>query len=271
MKNRLMVFLIFLLAPAPAYLFSDSGDGRDPLSIDTYVLVKGPVYLKKARNLSGVTFNSDDQRLYFIQNRPARIIVTDLEGNIFQRIKLPGFRDTEDISYAGDGRFLLVEEGRSNVCLVNIDRYTESIHGRDVKKIALSSRSMRNTGIEGVDYSPRSGDILCVKEKNPKKIYRLNIKAFFDNQIIISNPWDLEKKPQGLLDVSGVNFVKDRYYILSHESSVLIETDGNGREYGKLNLKGIIKQAEGVSFDNSGRLYICGEPNSFYIFESVKK
>lgn len=79
-------------------------------------------------------------------------------------------------------------------------------------------------------------------------------------------------------DLSGLHFDRKSKHllILSDESKLLTEADGDQTiSYLELEkvwhgLKQSIPQAEGVTLDDDGNLYIISEPNLFYHFSPAK-
>ena len=125
-----------------------------------------------------------------------------------------------------------------------------------------------NTGLEGITYDPEIKCFYVVKEKNPKKIFRVYLGT--DK---IEEPWDLEDLK--IQDVSDICFDPQtgNLYILSHESKCIVECTTSGKELGRIylkkgqsNLKRDIDKPEGITIDKTGKIYVCGENDEFYIF-----
>ncbi len=83
-----------------------------------------------------------------------------------------------------------------------------------------------------------------------------------------------------MYDFSGLHFDNNTRHLLflSHESNLVAEVSLDGiqvsfaeLEKGFLGLKKDIPQAEGVTMDNNGNLYIVSEPNLFYSFKPTGK
>ncbi|MNE27858.1 SdiA-regulated [compost metagenome] len=85
----------------------------------------------------------------------------------------------------------------------------------------------------------------------------------------------LPSKRAFVRDISSLSFDARTGHslVLSDESRLLLELDGQGRPVSFISLIGglnglrrSIKQAEGVTMDAAGNIYIVGEPNLLYVF-----
>ena len=97
-----------------------------------------------------------------------------------------GFADTEGITHLGENRFAIVEEGQGTICLLAIDATTTRVT-RDQADITEIEDIGGNQGLEGVAYDPKTGSFYVVKEKRPRKVYRVTRAG------VVSHPWDAEK------------------------------------------------------------------------------
>lgn len=79
------------------------------------------------------------------------------------------FYDTEGLTYAGNGRFVLAEER-----FRQIDRFTyqagSTLRGGDVQTVKLGT-TIANIGIEGISFDPFSGGYVFAKEKTPIGVF----------------------------------------------------------------------------------------------------
>jgi uncharacterized protein YjiK len=172
---------------------------------------------------------------------------------------LEGFLDTEGIACMGSNRFVVAEEGRGTLTMITIPPEAVRVYRTDGRSIAVD-RVVGNEGLEGVAYDPASSCFYVVKEKDPRRIYRVSP----DGRVTV--PWNIERDSFGLRDLSDIGFDPSTGHllILSHESATLVECTVDGREVGRL--KVALSQAEGVTLDGKGNLVICGEPGERQVF-----
>src|SRR4029077_18225945 len=83
------------------------------------------------------------------------------------------FYDTEGVSYAGGGKFVLNEERDRQV---NLFTYVagSTLHRADVQTVKLGT-TIGNIGLEGVSYDPMTSGFIFVKEKDPESIFQTGI------------------------------------------------------------------------------------------------
>ncbi|WP_123711158.1 SdiA-regulated domain-containing protein [Sinobacterium caligoides] len=227
-------------------------------------------------NLSGITFNDDTQRLWAVMNGPTQLLELDKKMNVLRKVKLVNFSDTEAVVYAGEGRFLIVDERLQSVVLVRIDADTKAVDRKDAKKFTLNVGGNKNKGWEGLAINRENNDIFVARERDPMQV--IKIKGFLSSD----GSLELEKYTEdidnklGMDDFSGLHF--DQYtghlMVLSDESRALAEIDGDANilgymklESGEHRLAEDLPQPEGVTTDDEGNIYIVSEPNLIYRFD----
>jgi uncharacterized protein YjiK len=247
------------------------------VDLGDYVLLKGPIKLQEVYdNASGVTFNPDTNTLFIIINRPCCILEADLEGKMKRLIPLEFFDDTEGITYMGDGLYAVTEERKRNVCLIRIESNTNEVNYEDARVIVVE-QGVGNNGLEGIAFDARKNTIYVVKEYGPRRIYRFS-QPDKEKAPKVKQPWDFEKKTLGMDDAAGIHFhaATDHLLILSEASACIVECTKKGKEISRLDmnsgsagLEHRIPQAEGLTMDDKGYLYVVSEPNLLYIFEKT--
>ncbi|CCE23425.1 conserved protein of unknown function [Methylotuvimicrobium alcaliphilum 20Z] len=222
-------------------------------------------------NLSGITYHPPSGLLYAVTNRPCKVHVLNKNGELQRTIDLPGFRDTESITYLYDNFFVIAEENLYNLMRVEITEATESITHDQAVRFNLAEEDDDNNGIEGVAWSQQFG-LFAVNETPPTLLHQP------------VDEWGMGVDLSGLLsmrlkvrDYAGLSVLpgkEDKLLILSESSDSLHVVDMQGRELsrlslraGKLGLIGWLWQPEGVAVDNDGRIYVVGEPNQFLVLE----
>lgn len=242
------------------------------------------------RDASGITYSAETGTLFGVVNSTSTIFEIDRKGHLLRLIPTTGFADVEDIAFLEKDRFALVEERRGTVCLVRIGKDTRGLCRSDASVVAVDIGEfgpLGNHGLEGLGYDAARRLLYLVKEKKPRVIIAMRVPspagpgggaaAEAANAAKGSKPlWDIEKQNFGLSDLSGVyhHARTDHLLILSDASQCVLETSRTGRVVSRLSLRkgsaGLdrsIPQAEGITMDDEGTLYIVSEPDLFYVFK----
>ena len=255
-------------------LSDPTNDGT--LQLNDFELAVGPVSIDTIPDdLSGLTYNALTGTLFGVANGNTQIFEFDKAGNHLRTIQLTGFHDTEGLVWAGESDYFVVEERRGKVVKISFDENTENINYPDTY-IQLEGEWGNNLGIEGVSYDALTNSLFIVKEKLPRALYRIEIPENLPDTIAPDMPFDINGNNFGCSDFSGLHFHQN-LFVLSHEGYALIQTDVLGNEISRLNLNsdgangtlesGLV-QAEGITVDNEGKIYVVSEPNTFYKFEN---
>lgn len=281
--TTLLLLCTTLTALAAKFLYHSelpisSIHNKTGLQLSLYKLTGNPTIIPGVtNNASGLTFNADTGTLFAVINNPEQLIELNTKGEILRTIALNGFEDTEGITYLGNQQFAIIEERKRAIILVSINPQTEVLELTLQRSLAFPVPSANNNGFEGLTADPSSGRLYVVNEKSPRQL--IQIDGFTSNQpnLSVSTPLDLENKPMGNKDFSGIYFSakSQTLLLLSDESKQLTEVALNGQVRGVLQLKtghaGLTKsipQAEGITLDNKGTLYILSEPNLLYRFDT---
>ncbi|KQV21402.1 SdiA-regulated [Pseudomonas sp. Root329] len=235
-------------------------------------------------DLSGLAYDPDHDRLLGITNGvPMEILALTRDGDLIERYPLIGFEDTEGIAYMGKGRVVIVDERKQRLHIFTLPDTAGPIREEQTESLAIEiNLSQHNKGFEGVTYDPANDRIFAIKERDPRQLY--SITGMLGS---IGSRMQIRIKDLTTWVDRGV-FSKDLsegYYdprtghllLLSEESSNLTELDQQGNFVSILSLRALAgdlkhtpPQAEGMTMDNAGELYIVSEPNLFYRFTRSK-
>lgn len=232
-----------------------------------------------SNNLSGLTFDEQRNQLWAVVNNPEELIALDLDGEFIARYPLKGFVDVEAVSYLGDNLLAVAEERSQSIVILPVPTQPGELVREDYAAVSLSIGAAENEGFEGLGYD-RAGDrLFVVKEHSPRKLYEIQgIKASFNGELnlnIIDREAWIEDKDMAS-DLASVHYDQrtGHLVLLSDEAKMMLELDGEGELVsfrslwsGFAGLDKSVPQAEGMTFDDRGGLYLVSEPNLFYAFE----
>jgi uncharacterized protein YjiK len=281
MNRTLAAALLLCIAQAGAQTNAPPpAAGAPGLSLASYTLERGPIALSAPDNCSGLAFCPPTRTIVVAVNKPPLLLEINLDGKTLRQINLAGFDDTEDVAWIQGNRLAVIEERRRNLCTFELAASARSASYAKADRWLVDPVDADNVGPEGVAWDAADNCFFVVKEKTPRRIYRVAPPPAGKHAPSISPPWDIERQSLGCDDLSGVCYPAGTGHllILSDESKCVVETTFDGREIDRLKLKaghaGLaedIRQPEGITLDDAGRLYICSEPNHLYVFARKKE
>lgn len=221
--------------------------------------------------LSGLTYNPASNTLFSVSGKKPALIELSLEGELLRRIPLSGFSDPEGVEILSDGRLAIIDERRRTLSILRLDQLAGNLEATALPSFDLGFVDAGNKGFEGIAWDARSERLLLGKERGPLGLFSL--------------PFPGEDGAAGVLQpmTQGHLFLRDisslthdartgNTLVLSDESRLLLEVDAQGEPVSFISLSGGfsglrrgIRQAEGVTMDGEGTIYIVGEPNLFYV------
>lgn len=230
------------------------------------------------QNLSSIVYDHDQDRLLAISNGPSELVALNKVGEIIAHYPLVGFGDIEGIDYMGDGLVVMADERAQELSFIQLPSQPGELNIKDAQYLSLGINLNGNKGFEGVSYDAANDRLFVVKERDPRQLYEVTgIKASLAGglQLRINDLTHWIDQKVFATDLSAVHFdpVTGHLAILSDESKLLVELSGEGKFVsfrtflgGFSDLKKTAPQAEGVTMDRDGNLYMVSEPNLFYMF-----
>lgn len=232
-----------------------------------------------AAEASAVTFNPDTGSLFVLGDEGDAIVEVGLDGVQRSSMTLTGFDDTEGLTYLGGGRFAIGEERLQDIYELN---YTAGgTVARGSLRTASVGPTVGNIGIEGFSYDPRNDRFIMVKEKSPQAIYDAAVTFTGPPAGPDINPSSLfDPALLGVLDLSDVQVLatvpslagtadEDNLLIYSQESARLLEVTRDGTILSSFDFSAIASDAEGVTIDHNGVIYVAGETPALYVLTPV--
>nr|WP_298141447.1 SdiA-regulated domain-containing protein [uncultured Pseudomonas sp.] len=219
---------------------------------------------------SGLTYSPYSNTLFTVTGKKPQLVELSLDGEILRRIQLLGFSNPEGVEVVAGGRLAIIDERQRKLVLFSLDEHTSSIDGRLYQSIDLGFADAGNKGFEGIAWDAGRQRLLLGKERSPLGLFSLPFPGE-DGAV-----GALQPLPSGNLfvrDISSLSFDTRTGHslVLSDESRLLLEVDAQGEPVSFISLIGgfnglshSIEQAEGVTMDAAGDIYIVSEPNLFY-------
>ncbi|WP_421682458.1 SdiA-regulated domain-containing protein [Stutzerimonas urumqiensis] len=229
-------------------------------------------------NLSGLAWDADRDQLWAVVNNPETLLALSPEGETLARYLLDGFTDVEAVAYLGDDRLLLVEERSQKLVVVPVPTAEAPLRA-EAAVFSLALGMANNAGLEGADYDAAGDRLFLVKEHSPRQLLevaglRRSLTTGATAITITDRSAWLDDHDMAR-DLSSVHHdaASGHLLLLSDESRLMMELDGEGRLVSYRSLWGgfagladSVPQAEGLTLDDQGRLYLVSEPNLFYRF-----
>lgn len=235
-------------------------------------------------DISAVTYDYDRDRLLAVTNgEGSEVIALSKAGEVLERYPLKGFTDVEGMAYMGNGQVVLLEEITQRLNFVKLPETGGVFDSKNAQYLSLGTRmNSKNKGLEGVSYDAEHDRLFVVKERDPRQLFEISgVSKSLDEGLHVEIRDLTQWIEHGVFakDLSDIYYDPDTGHLalLSHESSLLIELSKEGeivsfRTFlGRLSdLKVSAPQAEGVTMDHAGNLYMVSEPNLFYVFSKLK-
>lgn len=221
---------------------------------------------------SGLTYNPATGTLFTVTGQNPLLVELSRQGEILRRIELSGFADPEGVEVLDNGRMAIVDERRRQLTTFTLGEHDLRLDAADFPSVDLGFADAGNKGFEGLGWDSRSHSLLLGKERGPLGLFSLPFPAEGGQSGALRA---LDSEHLGLRDISSLS-VDERTghtLVLSDESRLLLEVGRDGHPISFLSLTGGlnglehgIEQAEGVTVDEEGNIYIVAEPNLFYVF-----
>jgi len=231
--------------------------------------------LKKAET-SGLAWHAPSNTLFTVTGKIPKLAQLSLTGELIREIELLGVADTEGITILHDGRFAVVDERTAILSIFSlpVENQIDLSKGLQFKLGDLVPDLLYpdNKGLEGVAWDEANSRFFLAKERNPHLLYTISFDLVQDR---IGAIIELPANNLIMRDISGLSFNQqtEHLLVLSDDSSMLLELDESLNPVSFMSfLRGFnglgksIKQAEGITIDGQGTIYVVGEPNLFYSF-----
>lgn len=223
--------------------------------------------------------------MWAVTNGPNELLALSREGDLLRRYSLDGFHDVEAVSYVGNGQLAIAEERRQSLVIVDVPledngelSSNRSISREKYPALTLALGNQDNKSLEGLAYDLKRDRLFLTRERDPRQLLEVSgLRASLEGglSLHVRDMSDLVNSKIFATDLSSVVFDQrsGHLLLLSDESKLLIEMTDVGKVVsfrslatGFAGLQKGIPQAEGVTTDTDGYLYIVSEPNLFYRF-----
>jgi uncharacterized protein YjiK len=234
----------------------------------------------QASEASAVTWNWDSDSLFVLGDEGDYIVEVNKQGQQLSVMNLFGFDDTEGLTYIGGGQFVITEERLQDAYVFSYQ--AGGAIGRGTLASVSIGATVGNVGIEGISYDPLNGHFIAVKEKTPQALYDTTLDftngtAGVTSLVTPANPFSQLFGTADLSDVQVLSTIaslrgtadQDNLLIISQESSRLLEVSRDGTVLSQFDFSAIAGDAEGITVDGKGFIYVVGETPSLYVLAPV--
>jgi uncharacterized protein YjiK len=251
------------------------------LDLSEYEVAIEGKQLADYKNASGLAFNNETGTLFTVLNDMSMIVELTRDGKPIREIKVHGTDDLEGISHLEKDYYVVADERESKLWLLQIKPETRELSIKDARLLKFGMNERGNKNFEGVTWDSVHHRLIVVKERDPK--YVMSVTGLYEPNEDKQSQIEVQRMTQfdpalkwALRDLSSVTYHErtGHFFLLSDESKLLKQFNEQGQTLGSLALwKGFhglhenVPQAEGVSIDDEGNVYIVSEPNLFYVFK----
>ena len=241
---------------------------------------------------SAVTWNRDTNTLFMLGDGGGYVMETTLTGTPLGFMKLPAgsspqgneFYDPEGLAYLGGGQFVMTEERTRSAVLFS---YTAgaTLQRAQTQTVKLAT-TVGNTGLEGISWDPSTGGFIAVNETAgtgaAQNIFQTQINfaagtASNGSAATVNNTPLFPAANIGFGSLNDVFALSNVYGAgVSGSQNLLVLTHTGVREMtraglvaGSLALPGTGYEAEGITMDASGRLYVVSDNGNAGTFSSL--
>jgi hypothetical protein len=111
------------------------------------------------RDASALAIHSESGHLWTITDDKVRLVEFTNQGQLVRDVKLNGFDDAEGLCHVEGDRFLIAEEKKMRITLVDVPPDATKLKC-DGRCIEIEVKSKKNKGLEGVSRSVKTNHLL---------------------------------------------------------------------------------------------------------------
>ncbi|CAM3802544.1 SdiA-regulated domain-containing protein [Parendozoicomonas haliclonae] len=245
-----------------------------------YQLVSQVELLGIDDNASGLTWNPQTETLFAVLNGPNQVLELSQSGDVLRRIPLNGFQDVEAITWIGGDNYVVADERYQSLVTIQVTPDTKEIDRTNLESVTIGIGAGTNKGFEGLAWDSQDNSIYVVRERDPMQLMKISgLHNQSRHQFGVHVDARLEETVRSNNeDLSGLHIDprSGHLLVLSDESNLVTEIDKTGKPISYMELfegwHGLdeeVPQAEGLTMDDNGDIYILSEPNHFYRFSKA--
>jgi uncharacterized protein YjiK len=225
--------------------------------------------------VSGLTYRAASNSLFTVTGKHPQLVELTLDGQVMRRIDLLGFANPEGVEVLDDDRLAIIDERKRTLTTFKLDELTQRLDFAELASFDLGFADAGNKGFEGIAWDSRHARVLLGKERGPLGLFSLPFPGEDGAAGVLQA---LNAESLFVRDISSLSYDARTGHslVLSDESQLLLEVDASGHPVsfislarGMNGLKQGIGQAEGVTLDADGTIYIVSEPNLFYVLRKT--